>query len=397
MTSEELKQFDIGTRMIRATARSPFNRVSSHIPPIFQTVNFDYENVEEGLAVFLGEKKGYFYTRDSNPTSDLFGHLIALLEEGEAGLAAASGMAAITNTVLAFVKPGDEIVSSTYIYGGTKNWLTTQLAAWDVRTHFVDITRPDAVAAACTERTKILYTEVLGSPNLEVADLAALSKLAKAHELTLIVDNTFSPPPIVQPLKLGADLVVHSTTKYINGHGDAIGGAVAGRAETIARIQQAIKLYGGIISPFNAWLGIRGLKTLAVRLEKHCSNALALAQFLSAHPKVQRVYYPGLPSHPQYPLAAAQLNGFGGMLAFEVVGGMEAGKTVMDSVRVCSFTTSLGEIDTLIIHPASTSHVSLAPEERAALGISDGLIRLSVGIESINDLTEDLRQALDNI
>ncbi len=397
MTTEELKKLALGTRMIRASARSPFNRVSSHIPPIFQTVNFDYEDVEEGLAVFLGEKKGYFYTRDGNPTSDLFAHLTALLEEGEAGLAAASGMAAISSTLLTLTAPGDEIVSSTNIYGGTKAWLTSRLAPLGITTRFVDITNLEAVRNAVSPRCKVLYTEVLGSPNLEVADLARLAALAEEKGLTFVVDNTFSPPPIVQPLKFGAHLVIHSTTKYINGHGDAIGGVVVGKAELIDRIRGAIKLYGGVISPFNAWLGIRGLKTLSLRLERHCGNALALARFLQNHPQVARVHYPGLESHPQHELAAEQLNGFGGMLAFEVRGGLEAGKKVMDGVRVCSFTTSLGEIDTLIIHPASTSHVSLSPQERAALGISEGLLRLSVGIEDIDDLRNDLRQALDSI
>ncbi|MDZ7316862.1 MAG: aminotransferase class I/II-fold pyridoxal phosphate-dependent enzyme [candidate division KSB1 bacterium] len=397
MTVEELKKLKIGTRMIRASVRSPFNNVSAHIPPIFQTVNFDYRDVEEGLAVFLGEKQGYFYTRDGNPTSDLFAHMVALLEEGEAGLAVASGMAAISNAVLSIVRPGDEVVSSTNIYGGTKSWLTTQLATLGVRTVFVDITRPDQVAAACSPKSKILYTEVLGSPNLETADLAALSAIAKEKGLTFIVDNTFSPPPIVQPLKYGADLVIHSTTKYINGHGDAVGGVVVGSVEMVQRIRNVVKLYGGVISPFNAWLGIRGLKTLTLRLERHCSNALALARFLEEHPRVKTVHYPGLPSHPQHELAKRQLRGFGGMLAFEVHGGLEAGKKVMNAVRVCNFTTSLGEIDTLIIHPASTSHVSLPKEEREALGISDGLLRLSVGIEDVEDLLLDLRQALQNI
>ncbi|RPH98588.1 MAG: aminotransferase class I/II-fold pyridoxal phosphate-dependent enzyme [Calditrichaeota bacterium] len=397
MTKDELIKLSIGTRMIRAAARSPFNHVSSHIPPIFQTVNFDYEDVEEGMAVFLGEKSGYFYTRDGNPTSDLFAHLVALLEEGEAGIAVASGMAAISSAILSIVKPGDEIVASSFIYGGTINWLTSQLAPLGVKTHFVDISDFDQVEAACCSNTRILFTEVLGSPNLMVADLKRLAEISTAHQLTLMVDNTFSPPPIIQPLLHGADVVIHSATKYINGHGDAIGGVIVSDAERIAAVKKVVKLYGGIISPFNAWLAIRGLKTLAVRLEKHCSNALALANFLCHHPRVQMVYYPGLASHPQHALAAAQLDNFGGMLAFEVVGGLAGGKKVMDAVRVCNFTTSLGEIDTLIIHPASTSHVSLSAEERKAVGISDGLLRLSVGIESIEDLVNDLRQALDKI
>lgn len=397
MTPDDLKKLHLGTRMIRATAQSEFNRVRSHIPPIFQTVNFDYETVEDGMAVFLGEKQGYFYTRNGNPTSDLLAHLVSLLEEGEAGIATASGMAAISSSILAIVKPGDEIISSSHIYGGTKSWFNSQLTEIGVKTHYVDITNIDSIVGHINASTKILYTEVLGSPNLVVADIPKLAEFAHAHNLVFMVDSTFTPPPVIQPLTLGADIVLHSATKYMNGHGDAIGGVIVSDAETIQAIQQVVKLYGGIISPFNAWLAIRGLKTLDIRLQRHCSNAMALAEFLQSHEKVKDVFYPGLPSHPQHTLAKTQLDGFGGMLAFEVHGGLDAGKTVMNAVKVCNFTTSLGEIDTLIIHPASTSHVSLSPEERHALGISDGLMRLSVGIENIDDLTSDLQQALNKI
>ncbi len=360
-------------------------------------MNFDYENVDEGMSVFLGEKEGYSYTRDGNPTSDMFAQLVALIEEGDVGIAAASGMAAISSVILALVRPGDEIVSSTNIYGGTRSWLVSQLAEFGVSVRFVDIADPDAIKEALSKKTKILYTEVLGSPNLAVADIKKLAQLAKNAGVTFIVDSTFTPPPIIQPLKLGADIVVHSTTKYINGHGDAIGGVVVGGAEMIRKTQKVLKLYGGVISPFNAWLGIRGIKTLALRVERHCRNAMSIAEFLQNHEKVQAVYYPGLPNHAQYDLARTQLNGFGGMLAFKVVGGLKSGKKVMEAVRVCNFTTSLGEIDTLIIHPATTSHVSLSPQERKALGITDDLMRLSVGIEDIADLLDDLEQALEKI
>ena len=397
MTVEELKKYGLSTRLLHGASRFDFRTVRSHIPPIFQTVNFDYDTVEQGMSIFLGEKDGYFYTRNGNPTSDMFAHLAAILEEGEAGLVAASGMAAISSALLALVRPGDDIVSSKNIYGGTRAWLTGQLAEFGVTIRFVDIADLDAVARALTEKTKVLYTEILGSPDLVVADVPALSALAQKADAKFVVDSTFTPPPIIRPLALGADIVIHSTTKYINGHGDAIGGAVVGAGEDVAKIAQVLKLYGGVISPFNAWLGIRGMKTLALRIEKHCSNALALAKFLHQHDKVDAVYYPGLPAHPQYELACKHLNGFGGMLSFKVKGDLEAGKKVMGAVKVAGFTTSLGEIDTLIIHPASTSHVSLSKMEREALGITDNLLRLSVGIEDVDDLIRDLQQALERI
>ncbi len=398
MKNDDLKKWHVDTRLIRTANKVDFSQVRSHIPPIFQTVNFDYENVADGLSVFTGEKSGYFYTRESNPTSELFAHMITVIEEGRAGIAVASGMAAISSAVLAFVEPGDEIVSSSTIYGGTKAWFTEELASINVSTRFVDITNTDSIKKAINSRTKILFTEVLGNPNLAVADITAMVQIAKENNLIFIIDSTFTPPPIIQALKFGADVVIHSATKYIGGHGDIIGGVLVSHSEEyIEKIRKTVKLYGGVISPFNAWLGIRGLKTLAIRLERHCSNAMAIAEFLHQHPKVEHVYYPGLPSHPQHSLAKAQLSAFGGMLAFEIKGGFNAGKEVMDAVQVCNFTVSLGEIDTLIMHPASTSHVSLSEEERNAIGVTEGMMRLSVGIENVDDLIADLDQALDQI
>lgn len=387
----------MGTRLIKAANQADFSKVNSHIPPIFQTVNYDYPDVDEGMAVFAKHQEGYFYTRDGNPTMDLFASMVALIENGDQALSTASGMAAISNAILTFVEPEDEIVSSAAIYGGTKAWLDNRLCNLNVQTRFVDITDFKQVEAAVNEKTRILYTEVIGNPNLVLADIRGLADIAEKHNLLLMVDSTFSPPPICQPLNLGADLVIQSATKYIGGHGDIMAGVIVGSDEKIEPIRETVKLYGGIVSPFNAWLGIRGLKTLKIRLEKHCENAQAIAEFLYEHPKVEQVLYPGLPAHPQHDLATRQLNGFGGMLAFQVRGGLQAGKTIMNSVQVCNFTVSLGEIDTLIMHPATTSHQSLTPEERYAIGITDGLMRLSVGIEDTQDLIRDLQQALDKI
>ncbi len=397
MSKKDFSKLGIGTRAICGTVNVDFRNVRSHIPPLFQTVNFDYADTTEGMGIFSGEKEGYIYSRYGNPTTDLFAKVVAQLEEAEAGIASASGMAAISNTILTLVKPGDRIISSKNVYGGTSKLFKEYFSRLGVETDFVDITNTDAVENAVSEKSKILFIEVLGNPNLAVADLKPLSEIAHNHGLHFIVDSTFTPPPIIQPLKFGADFVIHSATKYIGGHGDIIGGVTVGRAEMIEQIAETIKMYGGAMSPFNAWLALRGIKTLVVRVERHCENALAIAKFLSEHLKVENVFYPGIKSHHGYEIAQKQLHGFGGMLSFEVKGGLEAGKKVMDSVQVCNFTVSLGEIDTLIMHPASTSHKSLTPEERQAIGVSDGLIRLSVGLEDIGDLIGDLQGALEKV
>ena len=397
MAKKDIKTFGICTRAIAATSHVDFSHVRSHAPPIFQTVNYEYANADEGLSVFKKEKPGYIYTRESNPTTDLLSQVVALIEEGETAVVAASGMAAISSTFLALVKPGDHVVSSSAIYGGTRALLRDHLGPLGISTTFVDVNDRTQLEAAITPKSKILYTEVVANSNLSVADIEFLGKLAQERGLLLVVDNTFTPPPIMQPFKLGAHVVIHSATKYLGGHGDLIGGVVVSISQIVQQISQTIKLYGGSMSPFNAWLALRGIKTLGVRLERHCSNAAVIANYLSQHPKVNQVFYPGLPNHPQHPLAKKQLKGFGGMLAFEVKGGLDAGKALINSVQICNFTASLGEIDTIITHPASTSHVALSPQERDAIGVSDGLIRLSVGIEDIDDLLADLKQALEKV
>ncbi|MBN1543003.1 aminotransferase class I/II-fold pyridoxal phosphate-dependent enzyme [candidate division KSB1 bacterium] len=395
MKLEKLKKLHLATRMVRAATDADFSRVKSHVPPIFQTVNFDYKDAEEGLAIFRGEKEGYIYSRNGNPTTDLLAQVIALLEESEAALVTASGMAAVSSVFLGLTAPGDAVVSSAAIYGGTRAFLQKHLSIHGVQTRFVDITDLDAVESAIDSHTRILYTEVVGNPNLVVADIAALVELAHRRDLFLVVDNTFTPPPLFQPLIMGADVVLHSATKYLGGHGDLLGGAIATKRRWIDPMAEIVKHYGAILSPFNAWLALRGIKTLELRVQRQCENAHALAHFLSKHPAVSRVYYPGMADHPQHDVARRQLQAFGGILAFEMKKGFEAAKRVMDSVQVCSFTTSLGEIDSLIIHPASTSHIALSVEERAAIGVTDSLIRFSVGIENLEDLQQDLDQALN--
>lgn len=395
VTKVDLKKLKISTRTIRASAEASFQSVRSHIPPIFQTVNFDYKDAEEGLSIFKGEKSGYIYSRDSNPTTDLFAQIVALIEESEDAVSTASGMAAVSSVFSALTRPGDHIVSSSAIYGGTRAFLRDHLVLHGVKTSFVDITDENQIQQMIGKETKILYSEVVGNPNLVVADLQMLSRIAEQHQLILIVDSTFTPPPLIQPLKFGARIVIHSATKYMGGHGDLVGGVVAGDTSLIEQVRQSNKLYGGTMSPFHAWLAMRGLKTMALRLERQCRNAEKIAAFLDQHPAVSRVLYPGLPGHPQHAVAKKQLTAYGGIMAFDLGSGFQAAKQVMNAVRVCSFTTSLGEIDTLIIHPASTSHIRLSPEERQAIGISDSLMRLSVGIEDQDDLIDDLRQALD--
>lgn len=371
--------------------------VRSHIPPIYQTVNYNYRSMEEGMAVFTHQQPGYIYTRESNPTVDVLLEIIKKLEVAEAAQAFASGMGAISAVFLATLKPGDHLIAGESIYGGTIELLRTHLRDLQVETTFVDATKTATVEKAFRANTKLVYVEPISNPTMAVVHVPELATLAHKHDALLVVDNTFTPPDIFRPLTVGADIVVHSATKYLGGHGDVIAGVVASNRAFIKKIHSVSKYFGGVISPFNAWLLIRGIRTLGVRLERHNKNALAISQFLAKHPKVEDVFYPGLPSHPQHAVARELFKGFGGMLAFGVKGGIEAGKHVMSTVRVCNFTVSLGEIDTLIVHPASTSHVNLSRDERLKIGVTDGLIRLSVGIEDAEDLIADLAQALERV
>lgn len=383
------------TRMIKAGEGHDLTSIRTPSVPIFQTTNYLYDDVERGTEILLSRQPGHIYARYTNPTIDALNEIVASLEESESALSFASGMAAISSTILAFCQPGDHIVSSGFIYGGTYTFFQNQLSRLNIEVSFVDPRDHDAVAGAIRKNTRILYTEPLANPTLIASDLSFWHQLAQKNGCKLVVDNTFTPPPILQPLKLGCDIVIHSATKYLGGHSDLMGGVVCASAADIETIRPVMKTYGPIIAPMIAWLLIRGIRTLGVRIERQNENALALAAFLEKHNRVNKVFYAGLPSNPQYDLNRRQLNGFSGMLSFDVKGGWEAAKKVMQNLKTIIFTVSLGDISSLISHPASTSHVYLTPEERAQIGVTEGLLRLSVGIEYIDDLIEDLHKALN--
>jgi len=363
--------------------------------PIHMASTFAFPSAEVAAAVFAGEEEGYIYTRWGNPTVDALERRVAALEGGEAALAAASGMAAIATAVMTAAQAGDHIVATRAIYAGTYNLLAKELPRYGVHTTFVDATDPQNVAAALREETRIVYLESPGNPTLALNDIAAIARIAHDAGALVFIDNTFATPINQRPLELGADVVLHSATKYLCGHGDAIGGIVVGAADFIAAARTGVlRDVGGVMSPFNAWLILRGVQTLPLRMERHNANALQVARFLEAHPQVAWVSYPGLPSHPQHALAQRQMRGFGGMVCFEVRGGVEAGRRLMNRIRLCTLAVSLGDTRTLICHSASTTHSTVPREARLAAGVTDGLVRLSVGLEDPEDIIADLDQAL---
>jgi cystathionine gamma-lyase/cystathionine beta-lyase/cystathionine gamma-lyase/homocysteine desulfhydrase len=358
------------------------------VTPIYQTSTY----VQEALGVH----KGYEYARTQNPTRSALEGNIAALERGKAGLAFASGMAAI-GAIGTMLKAGDHVVVSENTYGGTFRFFDKVLTRSAVSFSWVDTSDLDAVERAVTPATRMLFVETPTNPTMQLTDLSAAAALAHRHDLRLVVDNTFASPYIQRPIELGADLVIHSTTKYLNGHSDSVGGiVVAVRDDDIEWLTFVQNAAGAILGPFDAWLVLRGTKTLAVRMERHNANGLALAEFLQSHRKVTRVLYPGLSSHPQHALAKKQMNGFGGMIALELAT-FEAARVLLNSVRLCSLAESLGGVETLISHPATMTHSSVPADRRAALGIADGLVRISVGIEDIDDLKADLSEALDRV
>jgi methionine-gamma-lyase len=373
-------------------------KTGAHVPPIYMTSTFVFKNVDHGARLFKDEEQGYIYTRLGNPTIDLLAKKMAILETGEAGLCFASGMAAIFATVLNCCKSGGHIISDKVIYGGTYALFNGLLPKIGIATTFVDTTIDQEIISAIKPNTKMILIESPANPTLKINDIAHIAEIAHKHNIKLCVDNTFATPYLQRPIELGADIVLHSATKYLGGHGDLIGGIVVGKKDFIKIMADEVaKDVGGCISPFNAWLILRGLKTLAVRMERHCANAMALALFLKSHPKVAKVYYPGLEDHPGHNIAKEQMRLFGGMLGFDLKGGKEAGKVLMNSVKLCTLAVSLGDTDTLIEHPASMTHSTYTEEELIKAGINPGFVRMSVGIENVEDLIEDLKQALEKI
>jgi len=366
-------------------------------PPIFMTSTYAFESAEAGSEMFRGERPGYVYGRTRNPTQSLLEERLASLEGGERGLAVASGMAAIGSTFFTLLNAGDEVVIDHTLYGNSFAFFTKGLTRFGVTIRLADLTDPASLPRFLTGRTKVVYFETPANPNLRVIDIAQVSMAAQAVSALVVVDNTFATPALQQPLKLGADLVLHSATKYLGGHGDLLGGIVVGRAELVDRIRgHGLRvLTGATLSPLNAFLILRGLKTLELRIERHSEAAQQVAELLADHPRVRNLSYPGLPSFPQHTLARRQMRRFGGLISFELDGGIAAGMAFMNRLELITRAVSLGDTESLVQHPASMTHATYSPEERAAHGIGDGLLRMSIGLESIEDILADVAQALD--
>jgi cystathionine beta-lyase/cystathionine gamma-synthase len=386
--------------IVKLTSRARFSTICLHagqepdpstgaiITPIYQTSTYVQDE--------LGKHKGFEYGRTQNPTRLALERNLAAIEGGKAGFAFASGMAAI-GAIATMLQAGDHAVVSDNVYGGTFRLFDKVLGRYQLSFSYVDTSNMDVVERAVTPSTRIMFVETPTNPILALTDLSAAASLAHRHGLRLVVDNTFASPYVQRPIELGADLVTHSTTKYLNGHSDSVGGIViATRDEDIEWLRFVQNTAGAILGPFDSWLVLRGTKTLPVRMRQHNANALAIAEFLAAHPKVRHVHYPGLPSHPQHELATRQMRGFGGMISFEL-GSLEAARRLLNSVRLLALAESLGGVETLISHPATMTHAAVPADRRKTLGITDGLVRISAGIEHIDDLTEDLAQALEAV
>lgn len=382
----DFSQLNFATRAIHAGQEAD-SATGATIVPIYQTSTYTQEAI--------GVHKGFEYSRTGNPTRKALETCLASLEEARHGLAFASGMAA-TTTVLSLLDAGDHVVSGDDLYGGSYRVFSKVFRRLGLSFDYVDARAPQKIADALRENTRLIWLETPTNPLLRLCDIRAIAEIARARGILLAVDNTFASPYFQRPLALGADLVVHSTTKYIGGHSDVLGGAILTDADELhGRLAFLQNAMGGVPGPFDAWLTLRGVKTLALRMEKHQQNAQAIAEFLAAHPLIEQVNYPGLASHPQHELAKAQMTGFGGMISFEVKGGLDAGKRVATATKLFSLAESLGGVESLIGHPATMTHAAIEPAQRHAIGLRDGLIRLSVGIEDARDLIADLKQALE--
>ncbi|MEX2459198.1 MAG: aminotransferase class I/II-fold pyridoxal phosphate-dependent enzyme [Actinomycetota bacterium] len=364
--------------------------------PIYQTATYAFEDPEVMADLIRrGKDAGFVYTRWHNPTRDALEKVVADLEGAERGVSFASGMAAITTTLAALVQAGDEVVTSPDLYGGSHSVMSRILPRWGVDVTFAASHRAEDVLGATGERTKAVYAETIGNPRMSVPDLEVLGRGCRERGIPLVVDNTFASPFLCNPLGLGASVVVHSTTKYLSGHSDLIGGIAVGDRASLEPIREMSIDLGGTAAPFDAWLTLRGIHTLELRMRRHCSTALALAQMLENHPKVTRVWYPGLPSHEDHPVARKLLRGPSGMLSFEVDGGLEAGRRFQQALEVAMVAPSLGGTHTLVVHAASVTHTQLTPEQRAEAGIGEGFVRVSVGIEDARDVLADFDRALE--
>lgn len=390
---DALAQAELDTLAIRAGHRRTHE--GEHSEPLFLTSSYVFDSAAHAASRFTGDEPGNVYSRYTNPTVRNFEERIAALEGGEMAVATSSGMAAILSTCMALLKSGEHVVCSRSVFGTTTTVFTRYLAKFGVETSFVALTDNDAWAAALRPNTKLLFLETPSNPMNEVADLAAISQLAKAHGALLVVDNCFCTPALQKPLELGADIVVHSATKYLDGQGRCLGGVVVGRREQMNDVLGFIRSAGPSMSPFNAWVFLKGLETLRLRMDAHSRNTLELAQWLQQQTGIDSVHYAGLESHPQHALARKQQRGFGGVMAFRVKGDRAAAWRFIDATRIVSITANLGDVKTTIVHPATTTHGRISDGERAAAGITDNLIRLAVGLEDIADLKADMQRGLN--
>ncbi len=364
--------------------------------PIYQSSTFAFRDADHGAALFAGREKGFIYTRIGNPTVSAFEEAVASIENGLGGVATSSGMGAVNTVYLGFLDQGSHLAGTASVYGPSRVIVEKHYSRFGVSSSWVDTSDLANLKAVMRPNTRLVYVESPSNPAMQVTDIAGAAEIAHAHGCLLAVDNTFASPYLQRPLDLGADIVLHSITKFINGHADVVGGVIVAKDPAVlARLRDAMVMTGCNMDPHQAWLVLRGLKTLGLRVERAQQNAMAIARWLEAHPKVASVRYVGLPSHPQHEICKRQMSGFGSMIAFELKGGFEAGKRLMNSVKLATLAVSLGGVETLIEHPASMTHASMGKEARDEAGFTDGLVRYSVGIEDVDDLIADLEQALD--
>jgi len=395
--AHDLDKLGLTTRSIHA-GQDADPATGAVAPPLFQTSTFAFESCAQGAARFGGEEEGFIYTRMGNPTVARLEEAVAVLEGGAGGLATGSGMAALCTSVFALLEQGGHVVSSSSVYGPSRVVLERDFSRFGVQSTFVDSSDTEAVRAAMRPNTKLVFIETPANPTLAISDLRAIAEIAHAQGALLMVDNTFASPILQRPIALGADVVMHSMTKFINGHTDVVAGMIVPATEDLlVRIRKSHFYLGAVMDPHQAWLVLRGIRTLSLRVKAAQANAQRVAEWLEAHPKVRWVAYPGLASHPQRDLAARQMDGPGSLMAFEIEGGVEAGATMLDHVKIMTLAVSLGGIETLIQHPASMTHAAMPREARLSAGITDGLVRVSVGCEDVEDLLADFAQALEHV
>ncbi|WP_433834950.1 trans-sulfuration enzyme family protein [Flavobacterium anhuiense] len=386
------EEFGFETQAIRTNLEK--TQFQEHSSPLYLSSSFIFEDAEDMRASFTEEKVRNIYSRFSNPNTTEFVDKVCAMEGAEAGYAFATGMAAIYSTFAALLESGDHIVSAGSVFGSTHALFMTYFPKWKIETSYFDINKPETIESFIKPNTKILYAETPTNPGVDVIDLELLGQIAKKHNLILIIDNCFATPYIQQPIKYGAHIVVHSATKLMDGQGRVLGGIAVGEAELIRKIYLFSRNTGPAMSPFNAWVLSKSLETLAVRVDKHCENALKVAEFLESHPNVNSVKYPFLKSHPKYEIAKKQMRLGGNIIAIEIKGGLEAGRKFLNKIKLCSLSANIGDVKTIVTHPASTTHSKLSEEDQLAVGITQGLVRVSVGLETVEDVIADLKQAL---